>query len=84
MEDYQSWYKEVDSFSSIFGMYAMRLEIHEHEKADGYYILIKNSLNDKKTFIEEIPSYEEALEKAKQIETKILESDEGLCHSINS
>lgn len=84
MEEYQSWSKEVDSFSSIFGDYTMRFEIHEHEIADGYYIVISNSLNEDDTFIEDIPSYEEAIEKAKQIEVKIIESDEDLWHSINS
>ena len=84
MEDYQSWYKEVDSFSSIFGDYTMRFEIHEHEIADGYYIVISNSLNEDDTFIEDIPSYEEAIEKAKQVEAKIIESDARLWHSINS
>lgn len=62
----------------------MRFEIHKHEIADGYYVVISNSLNEDDTFIEDIPSYEEAIEKAKQIEVKIIESDEGLWHSINS
>ena len=84
MEEHQSWYEEVDSFSSVFGNYTMRLEIHKHEIADGYYVVISNSSNNGRTFIEEIPSYEEAIEKAKQIEVKIIESDEDLWHSINS
>lgn len=84
MEEHQSWYEEIDSFSSVFGNYTMRLEIHKHEIADGYYVVISNSLNEDDTFIEEIPSYEEAIEKAKQIEVKIIKSDEGLWHSINS
>lgn len=84
MNDNQSWYEEIDSFSSIFGDYTMRFEIRKHEIADGYYVVISNSLNNGRTFIEEIPSYEEAIEKAKQVEAKIIESDEGLWHSINS
>lgn len=84
MEDYQSWSKEVDSFSSVFGNYTMRLEIYKHEIADGYYVVISNSSNNGRTFIEEIPSYEEAMEKAKQVEAKIIESDARLWHSINS
>lgn len=40
MNDNQSWYEEVDSFSSVFGNYTMRFEIHEHEIADGYYVVI--------------------------------------------
>ena len=78
MEEYQSWYEEVDSFSSVFGDYTMRFEIRKHEIADGYYVVISNSLNEDDTFIEDIPSYEEAIEKAKQIEVKIIESDESL------
>lgn len=84
MNDNQSWYEEIDSFSSVFGDYTMRFEIHEHEIADGYYIVISNSLNEDDTFIEDIPSYEEAIEKAKQVEAKIIESDARLWHSINS
>lgn len=84
MNDNQSWYEEIDSFSSVFGNYTMRLEIHKHEIADGYYVVISNSSNEDETYIEEIPSYEEAIEKAKQIEVKIIESDEDLWHSINS
>lgn len=84
MEEHQSWYKEVDSFSSVFGDYTMRFEIRKHEIADGYYVVISNSLNEDDTFIEDIPSYEEAIEKAKQIEVKIIESDARLWHSINS
>lgn len=84
MEENEHWFEEVESYSAVFGDYTMRFEIHEHDIADGYYILIKNSENNEKSFIEEIPSYEEAIEKAKQIETKITESDEILWHSINS
>lgn len=84
MNDNQSWYEEIDSFSSVFGDYTMRLEIHKHEIADGYYVVISNSLNEDDTFIEDIPSYEEAIEKAKQIEVKIIESDARLWYSINS
>lgn len=82
MNDNQSWYEEVDSFSAVFGKYTMRFEIHEHEIADGYYIVISNSLNEDETYIEEIPSYEEAIEKAKQVEAKIIESDESLWRSV--
>lgn len=82
MNDNQSWYEEVDSFSAVFGKYTMRFEMHKHEMVDGYYLVISNSLNDDETFIEEIPSYEEAIEKAKQIEVKIIESDENLWRSV--
>lgn len=82
MNDNQSWYEEVDSFSSVFGKYTMRFEIHEHKIADGYYIVISNSLNEDETYIEAIPSYEEAIEKAKQVEAKIIESDESLWRSV--
>lgn len=82
MNDNQSWYEEIDSFSAVFGKYTMRFEIHTHEIADGYYVVISNSSNNGRTFIEEIPSYEEAIEKAKQIEVKIIESDESLWRSV--
>lgn len=82
MNNNQSWYEEVDSFSAVFGKYTMRFEIHKHEIADGYYVVISNSSNNGRTFIEEIPSYEEAIEKAKQIEVKIIESDEILWRSV--
>lgn len=83
MEENQYWFEEAGSYSVVFGDYTMRLEIHEHDMADGYYIVIDNSLSDSRSFIEEIPTYEEAIEKARQIKTKILESDEALSWSIN-
>lgn len=83
MDENKYWFEEAGSYSAVFGDYTMRLEIHEHDMADGYYIVIDNSLSDSRSFIEEIPTYEEAIEKARQIKTKILESDEALSWSIN-
>lgn len=83
MEENQYWEDYVDSSSFIFGTYFIKFEVHKDEKSDSYYIVIDNSLSDSRSFIEEIPTYEEAIEKARQIKTKILESDEALSWSIN-
>lgn len=82
MEENQYWEDYVDSSSFIFGTYIIKFEVHKDEKSDSYYIEIGNTENGKVRTIEDIPSYEEAIEKAKQIKTKIVESDEALLNSI--
>lgn len=84
MEENKYWEEYVDSSSFVFGTYIIKFEIHKDEKSDGYYIEIGNTENGKVRTIGEIPSYEEAIEKVKQIKTKIVESDENLYHSVNS
>lgn len=83
MEENQYWEDYENSSSFIFGTYFIKFEVHKDEKSDNYYIEIGNTENSKVRTIEEIPTYEEAIEKARQIKTKILESDEALSWSIN-
>lgn len=82
MEENRYWEEYVDSSSFVFGTYIIKFEVHKDEKSDNYYIKIGNTENSKVRTIGDIPSYEEAIEKVKQIKTKIVESDEALLNPI--